>query len=85
MPSRGVVPAPAGVLITAFGIVAAITMVTAYGLEARGRIWIMIFAGGCAATALYGVLIGAWIFAVLESVWAVIALVRFRHLRARRV
>lgn len=54
------------------------TMVGSYALEDRGPRWIAVFAVGCAATALYGALTGAWIFVVLESVWAVIAVMRFR-------
>ena len=68
-------------LITGFGVVAATTMVVAYGLESRGPRWIAVFAGGCLATAAYGVVTGAWIFAVLESVWAVVAIGRFRRER----
>jgi hypothetical protein len=64
-------------VLTAFGVVAATTMVAAYALESRGAIWVAVFAGGCAATALYGALTGAWIFVVLESLWAAIALRRF--------
>jgi len=64
-------------MLTAFGVVAAPTMVVSYALESRSQRWILIFAGGCAATALYGVLTEAWIFAILESVWSVIALRRF--------
>lgn len=70
-------------LLTAFGVVAATTMVGSYALESRGAIWIAIFAFGCSATALYGVLTGAWIFAILETVWAAIALKRFTEARSR--
>jgi len=65
-------------MLTAFGVVAATTMVTSYALEDRHRYWIVVFAVGCAATALYGVLTGAWIFAVLETIWAAVALRKFR-------
>ncbi|HZJ27542.1 MAG TPA: hypothetical protein VFF40_11135 [Acidimicrobiia bacterium] len=71
-------------LITAFGVVAATTMVVAYGLEARATFWIAIFAVGCLATAIYGVLTGAWIFVALESVWAGLALHRFDRARAEQ-
>ena len=71
-------------MLTAFGVVAAATMVGAYALEDRGPRWIAVFAAGCAATAVYGALTGAWIFVVLESVWAVVATVRFRDSHARR-
>ncbi len=69
-------------MLTAFGVIAATVMVVSYALESRGSNWIAVFAGGCAATALYGVLTGAWIFVVLESVWAVIALRRFQVARS---
>jgi hypothetical protein len=69
-------------LLTIFGVAAALTMVVSYGLEPRGPRWIAAFAAGCAATAVYGVLTGAWIFAVLESVWTVLAIKRLRAARA---
>ena len=64
-------------MLTAFGVVAATTMVTSYALEDRHRYWIFVFAVGCAATAVYGVLTGAWIFAVLEIIWSAVALRKF--------
>lgn len=64
-------------LITLFGVVAAATMVTAYGFESRDPKWVAVFAVGCAATAIYGVITGAWIFAVLETIWAGVATKRF--------
>lgn len=72
-------------MLTAFGVVAAATMVGAYALEPRGDVWIAVFAAGCAATALYGALTGAWIFVVLETVWAAVALARFRRARQSSV
>ena len=64
-------------MLTAFGVVSAIVMVVSYALEDRDRRWIAVFAAGCLSTAVYGVLSEAWIFAVLESVWSVIAIRRF--------
>ena len=69
-------------MITAFGVIAATIMVVAYALESRGPKWIAVFAAGCAATAIYRVLTGAWIFVVLEGLWAVIATHRFRTTRS---
>ena len=63
-------------MLTIFGIAAAVTMVSSYALESRGRGWITVFACGCVAAAVFGVLTGAWIFAALESVWAVFAIRR---------
>lgn len=66
-------------LLTAFGVIAASVMVTSYALEDRHRYWIAVFALGCAATAVYGVLSGAWVFAVLETIWAGIAVRKFQQ------
>lgn len=73
---------PAGVrVLIAFGVISAALMVVTYGLESRGPHWIALFAAACAMTALYGVLSGAWLFAVLESIWAMVALRRFTKRR----
>jgi hypothetical protein len=48
-----------------------------YALEARGRIFILGFAVGCALSSAYGFLAGAWPFGVVEAVWTVIALRRY--------
>jgi hypothetical protein len=69
-------------VLTIFGAVSAAVMVAAYALEARGSVWIAVFAGACVTTAVYGVLSGAWIFAALETVWAAIALRRFNSARS---
>ncbi len=69
-------------LLTAFGVAAATLMVTSYALEARHAAWIAAFAVGCAATATYAILTGAWIFAVLETIWAGIAAQRFLGTRS---
>jgi hypothetical protein len=71
-------------VITAFGVVAAVTMVVAYALEGRGRQWVAVFAAGCFAAAVFGVITGAWVFAGLESVWGVVAVHRFRRTAERR-
>lgn len=64
--------------ITAFGIVALTFMMLMYALESRGRIFILAFASGCALSSAYGFLSGAWPFGVVEAVWTVIALRRWR-------
>ncbi len=68
-------------MLTAFGAAAAATMVTAYALESRGNGWILVFAAGCLGTAIYGVATEAWIFAVLETLWAGIAISRWTRTR----
>ena len=64
--------------LTAFGALAALTMVVSYALEGRHRNWLAIFAIGCFAASIYALLTGAWIFAVLETLWAAVAVRRYR-------
>ena len=68
-------------MLTAFGVVSAVVMVAAYALEPRGAMWIAVFAVGCAATAIYGLLTRSWIFAGLEIVWSVLAVHRYSSAR----
>ena len=65
-------------MITAFGIIALTFMMTMYALEDRGHAYIAGFAGGCALSSSYGFLSGAWPFGVVEGIWTVIALRRYR-------
>jgi hypothetical protein len=65
-------------MLTAFGVVAAAAMVTSYALESRDRRWIAVFSVACLATSVYAVATGSWLFAILEFIWATIALRRFR-------
>jgi hypothetical protein len=53
-------------------------MLLFYALEKRGRIWIVAFALACWSSALYGWLVGAWPFAVVEAIWGLVALRRSR-------
>jgi hypothetical protein len=57
-------------------------MVICYALEARSHWFVLAFAGACLLASVYGFLQGAWPFGVVEAVWAVIALVRWRRLEA---
>ncbi len=63
--------------LTLFGLVAVSLMLLCYAMEARGRGWVLGFAGACALGSAYGLLQGAWPFGVVEAVWAVVALRRF--------
>jgi len=65
-------------MISAFGVVAAAVMVTSYALELRDRRWIAVFCLACVATAIYAIATDSWLFAILEFIWAAIALRRFR-------
>lgn len=69
-------------MLTILGLIAGVVMVVSYGLEARGRIWVAAFAVGCVGAATYGALTGAWLFVVLELIWAGLATRRFTTLTA---
>jgi hypothetical protein len=62
-----------------FGSLAVGAMLLTYWLEERGSIFVLGFAGACAASSAYGWLAGAYPFGVLEAVWTVIALQRWRR------
>jgi hypothetical protein len=73
----------AHVAITIYGVVAVSFMMIMYALERRHPRFILAFAVGCLASAGYGFLAGAWPFGVVEAVWAVVAVRRYRHSRNR--
>jgi hypothetical protein len=64
--------------ITVYGIAALTFMMTMYALEGRGRRFVLAFAVGCALSSIYGFLSGSWPFGVVEALWAVIAVRRYR-------
>lgn len=53
-------------------------MLTFYALENRTPWFVLAFAGACALASVYGFLSGAWPFGVVEAIWAVVALQRWR-------
>jgi hypothetical protein len=53
-----------------------------YALERRGRVFVLAFACGCLLSSAYGFLAGTWPFGVVEIVWAVIAICRWRRVRS---
>lgn len=65
-------------MLTAYGAIALSFMMLMYALERRGRGFILAFACGCALSSSYGFLAGTWPFGVVEAVWTVIALRRWR-------
>jgi hypothetical protein len=65
-------------VVTLYGVAALTFMMTMYALERRGRRFVLAFAVGCALSSGYGFLSGAWPFGVVEAVWAVIAVRRYR-------
>jgi hypothetical protein len=67
--------------LTIFGLFAVSAMVICYALEARHARFILAFACSCVLGSIYGFLQGAWPFGVVEAVWAVIAVRRWRLAR----
>jgi len=65
--------------LSAFGLFAVIGMVVCYALEARSPWFIFGFAISCLLGSIYGFLQGAWPFGLVEGVWTVIALIRWRN------
>lgn len=71
-------------VLTAFGVVAAAVMVVSYAIEKRDRRWIAVFAMACVATAVYAIATNSWLFAVLEFIWAAIAVRRLQAISSPR-
>jgi hypothetical protein len=71
-------------IVEIFGLCAVSAMVLMYALEERSPVFILGFAAACAAASVYAVLIQSWPFAVVEALWSVIAVRRWRRLRSAR-
>jgi hypothetical protein len=65
--------------LTLFGLAAVTAMLVCYALEHRSRWFILAFAAACALASLYGFLAGAWPFGLVEAVWSLVALRRWRR------
>ncbi|HYZ34847.1 MAG TPA: hypothetical protein VE684_21500 [Crenalkalicoccus sp.] len=65
--------------LTLFGLLAVSAMLACYALEERSPWMVLGFAFACAMGSAYGFLQGAWPFGVVEAVWAVVALGRWRR------
>jgi hypothetical protein len=68
--------------LSLFGLAAVTAMLVCYALEARDAGWVLGFAAACAAASAYGFLQGAWPFGLVEAIWTVVALRRWRARRA---
>jgi hypothetical protein len=64
--------------LTLFGLAAVSAMLVFYALEARSHWFTLAFAGACALGSLYGFLQGAWPFGLVEAVWTLVALNKWR-------
>jgi hypothetical protein len=69
--------------LTAFGLFAVAAMLVAYALEGRSHWFTLAFAGACGLGSAYGFLQGAWPFGVIEAMWALVALVKWRSRHSR--
>ena len=64
--------------LTIFGLFAVTAMLVFYALEDRNPLYILGFAGACALGSAYGFLQGAWPFGLVEAIWAIVAVRRWR-------
>ena len=64
--------------LSIFGLFAVMSMLVCYALEERSPWFILAFAGACLLASAYGFLQGAWPFGVVEAVWSVVAVRRWR-------
>ena len=69
-------------VLHAFGLVAVTFTLICYALEDRSPGYILGFAAGSAASAVYGVLQGAWPFGLVEIAWTLVAIRRWHTHRA---
>lgn len=70
-------------MLNAFGASAVTFMMLMYTFERRHRLFVLGFACGCALSSTYGFLAGTWPFGVVEAVWALIAINRYRTWHGR--
>ena len=71
--------------LTAFGLVSVSLMLLFYALENRSAWFVLAFAAACLLASAYGFLQGAWPFGVVEAIWALVALHRWRRVRLQPV
>ena len=64
--------------LSLFGLFAVTLMLVFYALEERSAWFVLAFAVACALGSAYGFLQGAWPFGLVEAIWAIIALRRWR-------
>jgi len=65
--------------LTLFGLFAVTMMLVCYAREDRSHRYVLAFAIACALGSAYGFLQGAWPFGLVEAIWALIALRRWRQ------
>jgi len=65
--------------LSLFGLIAVSLMLIFYALENRSPWFVAAFAAACALGSVYGFLQGAWPFGVVEAIWSLVALRRWRR------
>ncbi|MBS0242041.1 MAG: hypothetical protein JSS20_07675 [Proteobacteria bacterium] len=65
--------------LTLFGLLAVSAMLVFYALEDRSHWYILAFAAACLLASSYGFLQGAWPFGLVEAIWALVAVQRWRN------
>ena len=65
-------------VLSLFGLFAVCAMLLCYAFERRSPWFVLGFAAACALGSVYGFLQGAWPFGIVEGIWAVVALNRWR-------
>ncbi len=68
-----------------FGLLSVTAMLVFYALEDRNPAYILAFAGACLLASIYGFAQGAWPFGVVEAIWALIAVHRWRKRTGQRL
>jgi len=61
-----------------FGLVAVLAMLVCYAFEDRSPWWVLGFAASCVLGSTYGFLQGAWPFGMVEAIWCLVAINRWR-------
>jgi hypothetical protein len=64
--------------LTLFGLMGVTAMLVCYALESRSPWFVFAFAIACAWASVYGFLQGAWPFGIVEAIWALVAIRRWR-------
>jgi hypothetical protein len=64
--------------LTLFGLFAVTAMLVLYAMEDRSPWFILAFGGACLLGSIYGFLQGAWPFGLVEAIWALVAVWRWR-------
>ncbi len=64
--------------LTIFGFLSVTAMVICYSFEKRNPLFILGFSLSCICASIYGFLQGVWPFGIVEAIWSLIALKKWR-------